>query len=199
MFRIALASLAAAASLGAASQASAAVTLASPATCNIYDLTGGGCRFTAGNPSEFNNDISGILAAYNAAFAVDIPLDQVLLGKAENDKIYDPADVALPGQTYADNGLNWQFQGLPFAVNFFVVKSSRDAILFGLNPANDSFTAYNTLITNNNGKLKDISHVTFFGSPGVVPEPATWAMLIIGFLGAGAVLRSRRQGQVLTA
>jgi len=33
---------------------------------------------------------------------------------------------------------------------------------------------------------------------GAVPEPATWAMMILGFLGVGAVLRTRRR-QVATA
>ncbi|HEY2753960.1 PEPxxWA-CTERM sorting domain-containing protein [Phenylobacterium sp.] len=30
------------------------------------------------------------------------------------------------------------------------------------------------------------------GGPGVVPEPATWAMLITGFFGVGTALRRRR-------
>jgi hypothetical protein len=34
--------------------------------------------------------------------------------------------------------------------------------------------------------------VTPPGGPGGVPEPATWAMLIVGFFGVGAVLRRRR-------
>ena len=29
------------------------------------------------------------------------------------------------------------------------------------------------------------------GSPGAVPEPATWAMMILGFGGVGALLRRR--------
>jgi hypothetical protein len=29
----------------------------------------------------------------------------------------------------------------------------------------------------------------------IVPEPATWAMLIFGFAGAGGVLRYRRRAQ----
>ncbi|MGH6992790.1 MAG: PEPxxWA-CTERM sorting domain-containing protein, partial [Caulobacteraceae bacterium] len=38
-----------------------------------------------------------------------------------------------------------------------------------------------------------------FVSPAV-PEPASWAMLTLGFFGAGAALRGRRKGRaVLTA
>lgn len=33
----------------------------------------------------------------------------------------------------------------------------------------------------------------FIGDGGVVPEPATWALLIMGFGGVGATLRSRRR------
>ncbi|MDB5428468.1 MAG: hypothetical protein JWP23_3586 [Phenylobacterium sp.] len=35
------------------------------------------------------------------------------------------------------------------------------------------------------------------GGGGVVPEPATWAMMVIGFGGLGAVLRSKRRRQRL--
>jgi hypothetical protein len=34
---------------------------------------------------------------------------------------------------------------------------------------------------------------------GVVPEPATWAMMLLGFFGLGAVLRSSRRQQLLGA
>ena len=32
-----------------------------------------------------------------------------------------------------------------------------------------------------------------FGTPGVVPEPGTWALMILGFGGVGALLRNRRR------
>jgi hypothetical protein len=36
-------------------------------------------------------------------------------------------------------------------------------------------------------------------SIAVVPEPGTWALMIMGFGGAGAMLRSRRRSNALTA
>ena len=43
------------------------------------------------------------------------------------------------------------------------------------------------------------SHVTFFdtGTPGV-PEPSTWAMLLVGFFGIGGALRSVKRREKLT-
>jgi hypothetical protein len=32
-----------------------------------------------------------------------------------------------------------------------------------------------------------------FDAPAAVPEPATWAMLILGFLGVGAMVRKARR------
>jgi len=46
--------------------------------------------------------------------------------------------------------------------------------------------------------LDDVS-VTLLSTPGAIPEPATWAMMILGFGGVGVTLRSRRQRAVLVA
>jgi hypothetical protein len=43
-----------------------------------------------------------------------------------------------------------------------------------------------------------ITNFTFPGGGNAVPEPATWAMMIMGFGGIGAVVR-RRRGQALAA
>lgn len=41
--------------------------------------------------------------------------------------------------------------------------------------------------------LLDGFKVAAVGDPGGVPEPATWTMMIAGFMGVGAVLRTRRR------
>jgi len=41
--------------------------------------------------------------------------------------------------------------------------------------------------------------VQFYAVSGVVPEPATWAMMLAGFGGLGAMMRSRRRSAATTA
>jgi hypothetical protein len=48
----------------------------------------------------------------------------------------------------------------------------------------------NTYFTNNGG----ISHVDLFDS-GAVPEPATWALMLLGFAGVGAAMRRSRKSK----
>jgi hypothetical protein len=43
------------------------------------------------------------------------------------------------------------------------------------------------------GNLRDFSVTTVSGTfSGAIPEPATWALMILGFGGAGAMLRRRK-------
>jgi hypothetical protein len=50
---------------------------------------------------------------------------------------------------------------------------------------NDTFLFYNFQATNGNVLLSEVS--------GVVPEPATWAMMLLGFLGLGFAFRQSRR------
>jgi hypothetical protein len=67
-------------------------------------------------------------------------------------------------------------------VSYFAVSSGFD---------NTDFGAFR-LDINGPGNILPIGG----GNPGGVPEPATWAMLIFGFAGIGAVLRRRRSAGV---
>lgn len=174
----------------AATPASAAMQLAvTDIGCDLYSANG--CLFTF-EPGDGNifDDPNAYVTAYNAAHAAtpapeDLP-ELIYLGKKESGVDFD-------------NDLKTvSFTDLPWDVSFFMVKSgSGQSILFGLDPATDTFTAANTRITNARGKLQGISHVSFFGvegggGGGGVPEPATWALMITGFGAAGAMLRRRK-------
>ena len=179
----------------ATTPATAAVALAAGENdCDLYSAQG--CLFTHGGGGEFD-DPALLVAAYNAAHdATPLPEDLptlILLGKAESDQ--GQGDV-----TFTNNGNEWIFTNLPWAVSFYTIKSGPDKVLlFGLNPAADDFTATNLVIKNPRGNANlDISHVAFFttedggGGGNEVPEPATWAMMILGFGGVGSMMRRRR-------
>jgi hypothetical protein len=44
-----------------------------------------------------------------------------------------------------------------------------------------------------NGTIGDVRQIRIGGVTGIVPEPATWAMMLLGFGAAGAMLRTRRR------
>ena len=172
----------------AVAPASAAVVLLEP-DCDIFSADG--CLFSTGGGGEFD-DWDLIKAAYDAAHveppAPDTLPDLDLLGKSDSGLF-----------TFEDNGTEFVFTDLPFLVSFYMLKNGSDQVLiFGLAPPSDGFTATNQRITNARGIPRDISHVAFFGTEdgggggGGIPEPATWAMMIMGFGAAGTVLRRRR-------
>lgn len=56
------------------------------------------------------------------------------------------------------------------------------------------------VIGGNGGQLQDFTASGVVGTfGGAVPEPGTWALMIMGFGGAGAMLRSRRRSLALSA
>ena len=168
-----------------ATPASATITLDDP-SCDLYSSTG--CTFTyTGN--EFD-DAALIKAAYDLAHLAapppeDLPADFAFLGKTGEGGIDD-----VP-----DDQDTFTFTDLPFDVSFYSIKAGSDQIvLFGLSPATDSFTTGDSKAILGHA----ISHVTFFGGDdggggNEIPEPSTWALMILGFGSAGAMLRSQRR------
>jgi hypothetical protein len=58
----------------------------------------------------------------------------------------------------------------------------------------NSTTAFDRIdITQNGGGGFELDNITIGKGPGAVPEPASWAMMIVGFGVTGAVLRSSRR------
>lgn len=176
--------------LSVTSTAAASVTLAAGESgCDLFSTSGCLMNHTGGGSFD---DPAQIVAGYNAGHAAtpspeDLPT-LTLLGKAE--------DVQANGDvTFTDNGDAWVFSNLPWFVSYYAVKAGPNQIqLFGIAPASKGFTATNSRILVGRGNIANISHVTFFGAPGgaVVPEPSAWALMLLGFGGAGAMLRRRK-------
>lgn len=81
-------------------------------------------------------------------------------------------------------------------IHYFSVKQVDGYVLFyDANPITSGFVNLSTYFPNNPGYL----HIRFFDSVNRgVPEPATWAMMLIGFGGNGMAMRrkQRRNGSL---
>lgn len=169
----------------AATPASAALTLAiGEEDCDLYSSAGCLFNYDNGDGNVFD-DASAYEAAWNGTHLAD-PAPEVL----------ELGDLT---EKFEFNGANLsEAISASFKVGFYAVKSgSGQVALYGLNPAVEDFVAFNTRIANKKGQLLGISHVTLFGATigngNAVPEPATWAMMIMGFGATGAMIRRRRQ------
>ena len=113
------------------------------------------------------------------------------------------------------NGGGWNILGLPtgFALgtwntlgisldtgsNAFNYKVNGQ--LLGSVGANGSLGIQSTILQTHNTTdgIVDVAHWDNLSTGGAVPEPATWAMMLVGFGGLGAVLRRRRNQIALAA
>jgi hypothetical protein len=113
----------------------------------------------------------------------------------------NPADVVLPNISIFSSTdlINWTFQG---ALNT-PVSSTNNNDAYSLAPhtfltvSNLNFTSpYVRVQLNSNCCFMFADEVRFDGSAsGAVPEPSAWAMMILGFFGAGALIRRQGPGR----
>jgi hypothetical protein len=178
--------------------------------CTSVLQADGGCVF-------FGNDNvpADIETEYNPTGKAGAPISLTDIGKIDVpagplDQNGDPTDydwsmdlVTSVGKlTSADGGKSgtWELFGGAIA-NFISVKASSEFNLIKLTtPASSGTWSTEGLCAGRNCRQPSLSHLQFFGEEGgVVPEPATWAMMIAGFGLVGAAMRRRKTVATVSA
>lgn len=167
-----------------------------PGACD--SLTDGdalGCEFTGNINTSTNGNSSYLLAegAYNAAFDPNIsltPLADLDPGNLSGDGFSITLDPGGTSGTFTfDAGID---------LLYYAVKAGNGFVVYEFTGSGNTGTWTTADLTVGNGQTPSLSHIIFFGTPGGgVPEPATWAMMLIGFAAVGAFVR-RRRAQVAT-
>jgi PEP-CTERM motif-containing protein len=94
------------------------------------------------------------------------------------------------------DGPIWQSRRLVGAGNFFLIGTS----FSGVAPAGGGDLLLWFFDQNNSDNTEHITATVTTDSVGGVPEPSTWAMMILGFFGIGFVAhRKRKSGLALSA
>ncbi|WP_372781963.1 PEPxxWA-CTERM sorting domain-containing protein [Phenylobacterium sp.] len=100
---------------------------------------------------------------------------------------YDPfnpvfgnaTSLSAPGAIQNSEKISFNFLGMGYDPNL-----------------NDTFNITLSLTGLPNGDTASVTNIVQVGTGLAVPEPATWAMMIVGFAGIGAGLRRARKGPV---
>jgi opacity protein-like surface antigen len=171
------------------------------ASCDsVTDGDTAGCLFSGNineNPDPTNvNSYKNAEAAYNAFANPDITLNW-LTATDDTDGSDGSVFADFGSITVNPGGLTGTFDLSGYNIEYYAVKyGGKDG---------PQFTLYEYLGTDGTGTWQtngknEMSHIAFFGTPGVVPEPATWAMMIAGFgLVGGAMRRRQTRPAIVTA
>jgi len=184
---IAMATLTLAATLAVSSPAQATSEVAITTPCDsVTDGDAQGCKFTGNitGATSGASDYQLTQAAYNAAYDPDITLVPL-------------ADIGVGGGsvngitiTKISTGMYSLSVAAGVDLAYFAVKAGNDFMLYQYT-GQTSFTT-DGLQSGASHNLPGLSHAMFFGTAGGVPEPATWAMMLLGLGLVGGSMRRRR-------
>lgn len=175
--------------------AGAFLTCAAPASAAVFACAGGNIDLTADQCVASGNDhLADVEAAIAAATGANVgSLQLALYGKSDdNAGLFSfPPDGVPINSTVTD----WTVLDGTL-IKYVTIKGSNNFKIYelaGLGASSGS--GFSTVgILNGGGRTPNISHLSFWTAPGgaAVPEPATWAMMIIGFGLMGLTMRGRK-------
>ncbi len=183
---------AATAALAFTMPASAAVVACS--TGPVIDLVNDGCTASG------NDDLASVEAAFAAATGVNVStLELSLYGKSDAANAGSLFTFPPDGDPHNDFTTDWTvIDGT--LIKYVTIKASNSFKLYELPGAGASSSGlldFSTLGIPYKNNPHDISHLSFWTVPTTpVPEPATWAMMMIGFGAIGGALRRRQRQSV---
>lgn len=175
--------------------ASVLAIMAMPANAAVFACGGGNIDLTVDQCVASGNDhLADVEAAIAAATGVAVDsLNLSLYGKSDANPSWfnfspngDPSDGKTTDWTVLDGTL----------IKYVTVKAATSFKIYELAAASDQGFNFSTVgMLNGGGKQPDISHLSFWTVPSMtaVPEPSTWAMMILGIGFAGAAVRCSRQ------
>lgn len=166
-----------------AAPASAARTLCTSGP--VINLVTQPCVWSPGPPG--NDSESQVELAIFEATGVNVNL--TLFGKSDDN----PGLFSFSAGPNGVSSTNWTILS-GANVQYVTVKGANEFKVYQLAGAGASSGTANTLdLLNGGGNQPNISHISFWLAPTAVPEPGTWAMLILGFGAVGGALRSARK------
>jgi hypothetical protein len=95
----------------------------------------------------------------------------------------DFMNVAAGGQTFS----------VPAGFNFVAIHQDSGEVVFEYAMTQFSFTVQGFTGMDGTGTGVQLSNTQFLSTAGAVPEPATWGMMLVGFLGLGFAFRQSRR------
>lgn len=149
---------------------------------SVTDGDADGCLFSGNiNESPDPTNVNGYKnaeAAYNALAFADIKLNWITAS--------DAPDFASFGSITGAGSTSGTFSLPGWNLEYFAVKAGTQFELFEYTGSKNWQTP----------AKQGLSHIAFFGTPGAVPEPATWMFMLLGMASIGFTMR-RKEKQTL--
>jgi|ERR1700733_2393307 hypothetical protein len=183
--------------LGFAAAAGMLAAAAIPAKADLlygFDFTTANYNVTGTLTTDASNDVTSINGTVTGPN-----------GGAINGLINDPGNGTPPAQGYyqAPSGNAWNYNDVLYPNGPALVDNNGLLFSFGSSPADIGniytvgstyyFSVDNPSTLYNPGDVVTGGGINYEGMTAAVPEPSTWAMIILGFVGVGFMSYRRKQ------